>query len=71
MGRLHSARRGDPRLRIETLAQWWTQAQDQARFELVQRVRGTKTPLKGDPTQQELYCAIILAETEAGEIDRR
>lgn len=65
MGRLQRA--GPRDARIRALAQWWTQATDEGRYGLVQRVRLQKAPQKGDPTHQELYLAIYLAEIEAGE----
>jgi len=52
--------------RIVELAQWWTQASQEARFELLRRVYGT-APQKDDPSQHELRLAIIAAEIEAGE----
>lgn len=55
---------------VERLAQWWTQAAQEARFGLLQRVLGQKTPEKGDPSLFELKIAIYLAESEAGEIDQ-
>jgi hypothetical protein len=54
---------------IERLARWWTQATNEARFLLLQRVCGTKTPQKGDPTLAQLRLAIFVAEAAAGEVD--
>lgn len=56
-------------LAINSLAQWWTQASDQARFELLQRVVGSKTPQEGDPSFKTLQLAIYLAEAEAGQVE--
>jgi hypothetical protein len=53
---------------IDSTARWWTQATQEARFRLLQRIIGTKAPQKGDPTLEELKLAIILAEAEAKEI---
>jgi hypothetical protein len=56
---------------VERLAQWWTQAADEARLGLVERISGQKTPQKGDPSRETLYYAIFLAESCAGEVERR
>lgn len=53
---------------IDATAKWWTQATQEARFGLLQRIVGTKAPQKGDPTLEELKLAILLAEAEAKEI---
>lgn len=45
------------------LARWWTSATSEARFSLL--TKATKT---NDPPLQALHLAIILAETEAGEV---
>lgn len=49
--------------RIDELARWWTSASQEARFALLQ-----KSFKEGTPTFVELRAAILLAETEAGEI---
>lgn len=47
------------------LAQWWTQASKEARFELVRRtINGDRSA----PTFKTLSLAIYLAEVEAGEV---
>jgi hypothetical protein len=60
LGREHDVRR---------LAQWWTQATDESRFRLLQRVQQQVTPLKGDPPLDTLRLAILIAEAEAGQVD--
>lgn len=51
---------------IDEIARWWTQAPNEARFKLLERV--TKETPKV-PTLEELKLAIIAAETAAGEVD--
>lgn len=58
----------EQRRRVEQLARYWTEATQEARFALLQRIVGQKAPEKGDPSLRELQLAIVLAETEAGEI---
>src|SRR5215471_18792631 len=53
--------------RIDAICRWWTQAANEARFRLLQRVCGKKTSQEGDPTLAELQLAILLAEAAAGE----
>lgn len=52
---------------LERLAQWWTQAPQVERFELVRK------SIHGDPEAPPLgtlHLAIYLAEAEAGEVDQ-
>jgi len=49
--------------RIEQLAQWWSQATNEARFELL-----TKATKENSPAFAELRLAIILSELEAGTV---
>lgn len=59
----------DRRLVIDTLARWWTSASKEERFAYLQRVLDARAPKeKNAPTLEEVRCAIILAEAEAGEI---
>lgn len=51
------------RLRVVELAQWWTQASQEERFRLLK-----KSTEENTPPLHELRTAIILAETEAGEV---
>ena len=68
MGRVRRA--GGRDARVRALAEWWTQAADKARFELLQRLLDKRsTPQKGDPTFEELYLSIYLAESSAGETE--
>jgi len=54
----------DERLaRLDALAQWWTQATQEARFELWR-----KATQENSPPLAELRLAVILAETEAGQV---
>ncbi len=51
--------------RIERLAQWWTQATQEARFDALRR------SFNGDPsapTFQELQLALLIAEAAQGAI---
>jgi hypothetical protein len=50
--------------RITELAQWWTQATQEARFEILRQA--TKENV---PSLALLRIAIILAESEAGQIE--
>lgn len=55
----------DDRLALTRIAQWWTQATNEARFQALQKA------IHGDPQApplQTLQLAIILAEVEAGEV---
>ena len=52
---------------IDGLARWWTQASNEERWLLLRRSQDPKAP-KGTPNPQQLLSAIILAETEAGEV---
>lgn len=54
---------GRPVERVEQLARWWTSAAAEARFALLQRSVETNSP-----PLSEVRLAIILAETEAGEV---
>ncbi len=47
---------------VESLARWWTQATQEARFEFLKTSKE-----KGIPWEA-INAAIILAETEAGEV---
>jgi len=49
--------------RIELLARWWTSASQEERFKLLKTACQENTPPLSD-----LRYAIILAETEAGEV---
>jgi len=49
--------------RIESLARWWTSASQEERFKLLK-----KACQENSPPLSELRFAIILAESEAGEI---
>ena len=49
---------------VESLARWWTSATQKARFEILRR-----STLENSPSFQDLRLAIILAETEAGEVE--
>jgi hypothetical protein len=51
---------------VDEVARWWTQAPKDAQFRLLQRVCQDKAP---EVTVEELHCGIILAETEANEVD--
>lgn len=51
------------RVRVIELAQWWTQASQEERFRLLQKACKENTP-----PLAELRYAIILAESEAGEV---
>jgi hypothetical protein len=55
--------------RIDQLARWWTQAPQEARFGLIERIYGQKAPQKGDPTLAEFRVAILLAESSSGEVE--
>lgn len=55
----------DSKQRIERTARWWKEATQEARFKFLQRIIGTKTPQKEDPSLAELRLAIILAEAES------
>ncbi|HET7299007.1 MAG TPA: hypothetical protein VFI89_09840 [Burkholderiales bacterium] len=49
--------------RVESLARWWTSASQKARFDIL------KTSIQANtPPFSDLRYAIILAETEAGEV---
>jgi hypothetical protein len=50
---------------IDEAARWWSQAPNEARFRLLERV--TKEAPQ-EITLEELKLAIIAAETEAGEV---
>jgi len=52
---------------VEEVARWWSEAPQEARFRLLQRVCEEAPKV---PTLEELKLAIIAAETEAGEIIR-
>ena len=48
---------------VEGLARWWTSATEAARYEVL------KTSINSDsPPLESLRLAIILAETEAGQV---
>jgi len=49
--------------RIEELARWWTQASQEARYALC-----LKATQEDRPPLAQLRLAIILAESEAGEV---
>lgn len=49
---------------VVQLARWWTSATSEARFGLL-----TKATQTNDPPLEALHLAIILAETEAGEVE--
>lgn len=51
------------RVRVIELARWWTSATQEERFRLLKTACQENTPPLG-----ELRTAIILAETEAGEV---
>lgn len=57
-------------IRVERLARWWTSATQEARFALLKRVLEDKAPAKEAPTLREVQLAILLAETEAGEVSQ-
>lgn len=50
---------------VDEIARWWSQAPNEARFRLLERV--TKEAPKV-PTLEELTLGIVAAETEAGEL---
>jgi len=50
--------------RIDELAGWWTQASEEARYAVLQKATQENTP-----PLDALRLAIILAETEAGEVE--
>lgn len=52
--------------RVELLARWWTSASNEERFRLLKLSLEGKA--KDAPSLAEVRLAIILAETEAGEI---
>lgn len=52
---------------VVDVARWWTSASKEARFALLKRTIEDKAQAK-NPTLKELHLAIILAETEAGEV---
>lgn len=54
---------GDARLRITALAQWWAQATNEARFELL-----TKATKENSPPLEEVQLAAYLAEAEQGTV---
>jgi hypothetical protein len=60
--------RGKPDVRpaadVVALARWWTSASQEARFGLL-----TKATRENRPPLDALHLAIILAETEAGEVE--
>lgn len=60
-----SERKLDGRLAwdVESLARWWTSAAPQARLQLCEQAIKA-----GTPPFDQLRIAIILAETEAGEV---
>lgn len=49
---------------VEGLARWWTSASQEARFGLLKAALEANTP-----SLQTLRIAIILAESEAGEVE--
>lgn len=51
---------------VEQLARWWTSAPNEARFALL-----TQATKEDRPPLDKLHLAIILAETEAGEVEER
>jgi hypothetical protein len=52
--------------RIRIIAEWWTQANEASRFELMRRVQQGETK---DATLEEVQLGALLAEAEAGEIE--
>ena len=52
-------------LRIDSLARWWSQASNEARYALL-----VKAAQENTPPLEEVRVAIILAETEAGTADQ-
>lgn len=53
---------------VVDIARWWTSATKEARFALLKRCIDERSPSKGNPSLAEVRLAIILAETEAGEV---
>ena len=49
---------------VEQLARWWTQAPQEARFAIL-----TQATKENRPPLDRLQLAIILAESEAGEVE--
>lgn len=56
--------------RVRELAIWWTQATNEERWLLLRRTIDIREKAKAAHTIDELRVAIILAETEAGEIEK-
>lgn len=54
--------------RVELLARWWTSASNEERFRLLKLSIEGGPKAKDAPSLSEVRLAIILAETEAGEI---
>lgn len=54
--------------RVELVARWWTSASQEERFRLLKLSIEGGAQAKDAPTLEEIRYAIILAETEAGEI---
>jgi hypothetical protein len=50
---------------IDEVARWWTQAPDEARYALMQRVH-IEAPK--ELTREELWLAVVASETAAGEV---
>lgn len=56
---------GDAGLRIAAIAQWWAQASNEARFELLR-----KATQENAPPLEEVRYAAFLAEAEQGTVDQ-
>jgi len=54
---------GDARLRIDALARWWSQASNEARFQLL-----AKATQENKPPLEEVQLAAYLAEAEQGTV---
>lgn len=50
--------------RIESLASWWAQASEKARFEALKVAYGPKAPY----SLEEIHIAALLAESEQGTV---
>jgi len=57
---------------VDELARWWTSATQEERFLLLRTTLDKRAPkTKSTPDLGTLQLAILLAESEAGEIDQR